>query len=32
LKAGELLSNPKAHAVYEYYWPLASSNTFDPRP
>ena len=32
LKPGELLSNPKAHAVYEYYWPLASSTTFDPRP
>jgi glutamate synthase domain-containing protein 2 len=32
LKPGELLSNPKAHSVYEYYWPLASSQTFDPQP
>jgi hypothetical protein len=32
LEPGELLTNPKAHAVYEYYWPLASSESFDPRP
>jgi glutamate synthase domain-containing protein 2 len=32
LKPGELLSNPKAHTVYEYCWPLASSQTFDPQP
>jgi glutamate synthase domain-containing protein 2 len=32
LKPGELLTNPKAHAVYEYYWPLATSNSFDPHP
>jgi hypothetical protein len=32
LKPGELLANPKAHAVYEYYWPLATSKSFDPRP
>ncbi len=32
LKPGELFVNPKAHAVYEYYWPLASSRSFDPNP
>ena len=32
LKPGELLANPKAHAVYEYYWPLATSKSFDPHP
>ncbi len=32
LKPGELLTNPKAHAVYEYYWPLATSKSFDPHP
>jgi glutamate synthase domain-containing protein 2 len=32
LKPGELLTNPKAHAVYEYYWPLATSHSFDPHP
>jgi glutamate synthase domain-containing protein 2 len=32
LKPGELLTNPKAHAVYEYYWPLSSSHSFDPQP
>ncbi|MGN6747908.1 MAG: FMN-binding glutamate synthase family protein [Xanthobacteraceae bacterium] len=32
LQPGELLSNPKAHVVYEYYWPLASSKSFDPQP
>lgn len=32
LKPGELLANQKAHAVYEYYWPLASSHSFDPHP
>jgi hypothetical protein len=29
---GGLLINPKAHVVYEYYWPLATSNSFDPQP
>jgi glutamate synthase domain-containing protein 2 len=29
LKPGELLTNPKAHAVYEMYWPMASSHSFD---
>jgi glutamate synthase domain-containing protein 2 len=29
LKPGELLANPAAHAVYEMYWPLASSRSFD---
>jgi glutamate synthase domain-containing protein 2 len=32
LKPGELLANPKVHAVYEYYWDLASSHSFDPGP
>ena len=32
LKPGELLTNPKAHIVYEYYWPLATSKSFDPQP
>ncbi len=32
LKPGELFVNPRAHAVYEYYWPLASSESFDPQP
>jgi glutamate synthase domain-containing protein 2 len=32
LQPGELLANPRAHVVYEYYWPLASSNSFDPQP
>jgi glutamate synthase domain-containing protein 2 len=32
LQPGELLTNPKAHVVYEYYWPLASSRSFDPQP
>ena len=32
LKPGELLTNPKAHVVYEYYWPLATSNSFDTHP
>ena len=32
LKPGELLTNPQAHVVYEYYWPLATSNSFDPQP
>jgi hypothetical protein len=32
LKPGELLANPKAHVVYEYYWPLATSKRFDPQP
>jgi hypothetical protein len=32
LKPGELLTNPKAHVVYEYYWPLATSKSFDPQP
>src|SRR6266540_2456500 len=32
LKPGELLANPKAHVVYEYYWPLATSKSFDPHP
>jgi hypothetical protein len=32
LKPGELLANPKAHVVYEYYWPLATSKSFDPQP
>ena len=32
LKSGELLTNPKAHIVYEYYWPLATSRSFDPQP
>jgi hypothetical protein len=32
LQPGELLANPKAHVVYEYYWPLASSKSFDPQP
>jgi len=32
LKPGELLANPKAHVVYEYYWPLATSRSFDPQP
>jgi glutamate synthase-like protein len=31
LQPGELLTNPKAHVVYEYYWPLASSKSFDPQ-
>lgn len=31
LKPGELLTNPKAHVVYEYYWPLATSKSFDPQ-
>jgi hypothetical protein len=26
------LRNPKAHAVYDYFWPLALSKTFDPQP
>lgn len=30
LKPGELLSNPAAHAVYEMYWPMASSHSFNP--
>jgi glutamate synthase domain-containing protein 2 len=32
LQPGELLTNPKAHVVYEYYWPLATSASFDPQP
>jgi hypothetical protein len=32
LKPGELFANPKAHAVYEYYWPLATSKSFDSHP
>jgi hypothetical protein len=28
---GELLENPKAHVVYETYWPMASSRSFVPR-
>jgi hypothetical protein len=32
LKPGELLTNPKVHVVYEYYWPLASSHSFDSHP
>jgi glutamate synthase domain-containing protein 2 len=32
LKPGELLTNPEAHVVYEYYWPLATSKSFDPQP
>jgi hypothetical protein len=32
LKPGELLTNPKAHVVYEYYWPLATSKSSDPQP
>jgi len=32
LKPGELLTNPTAHVVYEYYWPLATSKSFDPQP
>ncbi|MDR3419110.1 MAG: FMN-binding glutamate synthase family protein [Nevskia sp.] len=31
LKPGELLTNPSAHIVYETYWSLASSHTFDPQ-
>ena len=31
IKPGELLSNPAAHRVYDYYWPLASSRTFAPQ-
>jgi glutamate synthase domain-containing protein 2 len=31
LKPGELLANPAAHAVYEMYWRLASSHTFEPQ-
>jgi glutamate synthase domain-containing protein 2 len=29
LKPGELLANPAAHAVYETYWPVSSSHSFD---
>ena len=32
LQPGELLTNPKAHVVYEYYWPLATRRSFDPQP
>jgi hypothetical protein len=32
LKPGALLSNPNTHVVYEYYWPLATSKSFDPQP
>jgi glutamate synthase domain-containing protein 2 len=32
LQPGELLANPKAHVVYEHYWPLATSKSFDPQP
>jgi glutamate synthase domain-containing protein 2 len=32
LQPGELLTNPSAHAVYQVYWPQASSHTFDPQP
>jgi glutamate synthase domain-containing protein 2 len=31
LKPGELLVNPNAHAVYETYWGMASSRTFEPQ-
>lgn len=31
LKPGELLTNPAAHAVYEMYWPMASSQSFNPQ-
>lgn len=31
IKPGELLSNPSAHRVYEYYWPLATSRSFAPQ-
>jgi glutamate synthase domain-containing protein 2 len=30
LQPGELLTNPAAHAVYQVYWPMASSNSFEP--
>jgi glutamate synthase domain-containing protein 2 len=30
LQPGELLANPAAHAVYQVYWPMASSESFDP--
>jgi hypothetical protein len=30
LKPGELLADASAHAVYEMYWPLASSHSFKP--
>lgn len=30
LQPGELLANPAAHTVYEKYWQLASSRSFDP--
>ncbi len=31
LKPGELLINPTAHAVYETYWGMASSHSFQPQ-
>ena len=31
LKPGELLQNPQAHAVYDTYWQMASSQTFAPQ-
>jgi glutamate synthase domain-containing protein 2 len=31
LTPGELLENPSAHRVYEYYWPLATSRSFAPQ-
>jgi glutamate synthase domain-containing protein 2 len=30
LKPGELFSNPDAHVVYRVYWPMASSQSFEP--
>jgi len=30
LQPGEWLANPAAHTVYEKYWPLSSSHSFDP--
>jgi glutamate synthase domain-containing protein 2 len=31
IEPGELLRNPDAHGVYKMYWPMASSNSFDPQ-
>ncbi|MBL6750101.1 MAG: FMN-binding glutamate synthase family protein [Nevskia sp.] len=30
LRPGELLENPAAHSVYQMYWPMASSRSFEP--
>jgi glutamate synthase domain-containing protein 2 len=30
LRPGELLENPAAHSVYQMYWPMASSASFEP--